>query len=383
LTHQLAKSPKQLRIGNAVFFFISGFGYATWASRIPTIQYQLHLNEAQLGAVLFALPIGLIFMLPITARLLSTYSSKAVLLFGALFINVVLVFIGFADNIWQLAITLFCLGAARNLLNISNNAQAVGVQKLYDKSIMATFHGVWSLSGFAGAAVGYVAVLYNIAPKYHFLAVSVLLLIFSFWFFGHTLYEEPIPQPKKKLYSFPEKALLNFAFICFASMACENTMYDWSGIYFEKVVHLTKSTATIGFVVYMVSMTCGRLVGDWFINRFGIKILLKFSGIFILTGLLLAAAFPNVIIASLGFIMVGLGVSCIVPMIFQIAGRSSKTNTGSTLASISTISYLGFLLVPPFVGFVAQATSLRLSFGIIALFGGLIVLLVRKLDDKQ
>ena len=379
----IIKSPRQLRIGNAVFFFISGFGYATWASRIPTIQYQLHLNEAQLGAVLFALPIGLLFTLPITGRLLSIYSSRAVLLFGALFINVVLSLIGLTTNIWQLAITLFCLGSARNLLNISNNAHAVCVQKLYKKSIMAMFHGVWSLAGFAGAALGYVMVYYNIAPKYHFLSVSILLLIFSLWFFKYTLYEEPVPQPKRKLFALPEKGLLTFSFICFASMACENTMYDWSGIYFEKVVHVAKSTATAGFVVYMVAMTLGRLIGDWLINRYGVKALLKFSGIFIFSGLMLAALFPFVATATFGFILVGFGVSCIVPMVFQIAGRSTTMSTGTALASISTIGYFGFLLVPPFVGFVAQAFSLRLSFGIIALFGGLIVILVKGLDDKH
>jgi len=377
------KSPKQLRIGNAVFFFISGFGYATWASRIPTIQYQLHLNEAQLGAVLFALPIGLMFTLPITGRLLSVYSSRSVLLFGALFINVVLSFIGLTVNIWQLAITLFCLGSARNLLNISNNVQAVGVQKLYQKSIMATFHGIWSLAGFSGAAVGYVMVYYNIAPKYHFLAVSITLLLFSVYFFRDTLHERPVPQPRRKLFSFPEKGLLRFSFICFASMACENTMYDWSGIYFEKAVHVSKSTATAGFVVYMVAMTAGRFAGDRLINRYGNKAILKLSGIFILTGLMLAALLPYVATSTFGFILAGLGVSCIVPMVFQMAGRSTTMNSGPALASISTIGYIGFLLVPPFVGFVAQAVSLRLSFGIIALLGGLIVMLVRNLDASN
>lgn len=375
------RSPKQLRIGSAVFFFISGFGYASWASRIPTIQYELHLNEAQLGAVLFAMPIGLILTLPITGRLLGIYSSKSVLLFGAIFLNIVLCFIGLAVNVWQLVITLLCLGSARNLLNISINAQAVGVQKLYKKSIMTTFHGIWSLAGFAGAAVGYLMVYYNVTPEYHFLFVSIALLLFSLYFFGDTLHEKPIPQTNKKLFSLPEKALLKFAFICFASMACENTMYDWSGIYFEKVVHVSKSTATAGFVFYMVAMTLGRLVGDKLINQYGIKTVLKFSGLFILIGLLLATLLPFLITSALGFVLVGLGVSCIVPMVFQIAGRSTTMSSGSALASISTIGYIGFLLVPPFVGFVAQAASLRLSFGIIALLGGLVVFLVRNLDD--
>jgi MFS family permease len=373
------RSPKQLRIGSAIFFFISGFGYSSWASRIPTVQYQLHLNEAQLGAVLFALPVGLILTLPITGRLLSVYSSRSVLLFGALFLNIILSFIGFATNVWQLVITLFCFGSARNLLNISINAQAVGVQKLYKKSIMATFHGIWSLAGFAGAAIGYVMVYFNIAPVYHFLGVSILLLAFSIYFFKDTLYEEPIPQQNKKLFSFPEKSLLKFAFICFASMACENVMYDWSGIYFEKAVHVTKNTATAGFVVYMIAMTMGRLFGDKLISRFGVQLLLKFSGIFIFVGLLLAVLLPYALTAGLGFILVGFGVSCIVPMVFQVVGKSTTMSSGTALASISSIGYIGFLIVPPFIGFVAQAASLQLSFGIIALFGGLIVLLVKDL----
>jgi MFS family permease len=385
LTEKLTihRSPRQLRIGSAVFFFISGFGYASWASRIPNIQHQLHLNEAQLGAVLFAMPIGLMLTLPITGRLLSSYSSRSILLFGALFLNIVLTFIGFAATIWQLVITLFCFGSARNLLNISINAQAVGVQALYKKSIMATFHGIWSLAGFAGAAVGYVMVYYNVSPVYHFLSVSILMLLFSAYFFPFTLYEKPIPQVQKKLFSLPEKSLLKFSFICFCSLACENTMYDWSGIYFEKAVHVDHKTATAGFVVYMIAMTLGRLMGDKLISRYGVKALLKFSGIFIFSGLLLAALLPYQITATVGFILVGLGVSCIVPMVFQIAGKSTTMSSGSALASISTIGYMGFLLVPPFVGFVAQAVSLRLSFGIIAMLGALIIVLVSNLKEDN
>jgi MFS family permease len=377
------RSPKQLRIANAVFFFISGFGYATWASRIPTIQHQLHLNDAQLGGLLFAMPIGLILTLPVTGRLLSKFSSRAVMLFGALFFSIVLGFIGFSVNVWQLALTLFCLGSARNLFNISTNAQAVGVQSLYDRSIMATFHGIWSLAGFAGAAVGYFMVLYNIGTAWHLLGVSIALVIFSLWFISGTIYQEPVPQVRKKLFTFPEKSLITFSLICFASMACENTMYDWSGIYFEKVIHAPKALATEGFVVYMIAMTLGRFAGDAAVNRFGIKNLLKFSGIFIFCGLLLSVLFPFKMIAYLGFILVGLGVSCIVPMVFQMAGKSTTMSSGTALASISSIGYLGFLIVPPFIGFIAQAAGLRWSFGFISILGALVVGLVYSIHDGK
>ena len=377
------RTPKQLRIANAVFFFLSGFGYASWASRIPTIKHQLHLDEAQLGGVLFAMPIGLLLTLPITGHLLSKYSSRRVMLFGSLFFSIVLAFIGLATSVWQLILVLFCFGVSRNLFNISTNAQAVAVQALYDRSIMANFHGIWSLAGFAGAAGGYFMVYYNIGTGYHLLGVSILLIVFTLWFIKGTIYQQPVPQPQKKLFTLPDKSLIAFSLICFASMACENTMYDWSAIYFGKVIHVDKATATGGFVIYMIAMTTGRFVGDASVNRFGIKNILRFSGVFIFCGLLLSVLFPYVPTAIAGFILVGLGVSCIVPMVFQMAGKSTTMSSGTALASISSIGYLGFLIVPPFIGFIAQAAGLRWSFGLISLLGALVIALVYSIKDDN
>ncbi|WP_158826502.1 MFS transporter [Mucilaginibacter lacusdianchii] len=375
------KSPRELRIGCAVFFFISGFGYSSWASRIPTLQQQLHLNEAQLGAVLFALPIGLMLTLPVTGRLLSHYASRSILIIGALLFNIVLCFLGFATAVWQLVIMLFCLGSARNLLNLSVNAQSVGVQSLYTKSIITTFHGIWSLAGFAGAGVGYLMVKYNVPVSYHLMSAGILLVIASIYFYPYTFYQQPVATEKKPLLLFPDKGMIKFALICFASMACENTMYDWSAIYFEKAVHAPKATSTAAFVVYMVAMTTARLVGDKLVNRIGIKAMLNYSGWFILSGFLLAVFLPYTLPAAIGFVLVGLGVACVVPLVFSIAGKSSTLSSGAALASISTIGYLGFLIVPPFVGFVAQAAGLQWSFGIISLLGGLMIWMVSKIEE--
>jgi len=377
------KTPGQLRIAAAIFFFISGFGYSTWASRIPTIQQQLHLNDAQLGTVLFALPVGLMFTMPITSRLLSYYSSRGIMLIGSIFLSVVLIFIGFSNGMWQLIIALFFFGSARNMMTLSINTQGVAVQALYSKSIMATFHGIWTLAGFAGAVVGLVMVYFNIAPAYHFLFVSISLVLFTLYFVKDTLYQKPIPQSGKPVFSLPDKYLLKFSLICFACMACENTMYDWSALYFQKEVHADKTTATAAFVIYLVAMTAGRFFGDKIVTRFGIKKVLKFSGIFIFSGLSVAVALPYLITAAFGFILIGFGVSCVVPMVFSMAGKSKSMSSSSALASISTVGYLGFVLVPPFVGFVAQNASLRMSFGIIALFGAMIVVLVSKLSPGQ
>ena len=104
--------------------------------------------------MLFALPVGLMLTMPITSKLLTHYSSRAIMLFGSLFLSVILILIGFADSMWQLIVTLFFFGSARNLMTLSINTQGMAVQALYKKSIMATFHGIWSLAGFAGAGAG-------------------------------------------------------------------------------------------------------------------------------------------------------------------------------------------------------------------------------------
>ncbi len=283
---------------------------------------------------------------------------------------------------WQLIMVLFIFGSARNLMTLSINTQGVAVQALYSKSIMATFHGIWSLAGFAGAAIGLIMVYFNIAVAYHFLFVSVLLVLFTLYFIKDTLHKQPAPQARKPVFSLPDKYLLKFSLICFACMACENTMYDWSALYFQKEVHAEKTTATAAFVIYMIAMTTGRFFGDKLVTRLGIKTVLKFSGIFIFVGLLMAVLLPYIITAQFGFILVGFGVSCVVPMVFNLAGKSKNMSSSSALASISTVGYLGFVLVPPLVGFIAQTANLRVSFGIIALFGGIIVYLVSKIKDE-
>jgi fucose permease len=374
-------SPIKARIATAVFFFVSGFGFSSWASRIPTIQRNLHLNEAQLGAVLFAMPAGLMCTLPVTGYLLRRFSSRYIMITGAVLFNIMLCLVGFVSATWQLALVLFFFGSSRNLFNISANAQSIGVQAMYDRSIIATFHGIWSVAGFTAAAVGSLMIALNIAPSWHLLIAAIVLTSLCFTFFKNSVHQRPQPHEKKKAFQLPDKALLKLGFICFASMACEGTMYDWSSIYMEKAVHANKSIASIGYVVYMIAMTAGRFTGDKLANSIGIKAMLTYSGIFIGCGLLLAAALPYTPTAFFGFVMTGFGISCVVPMVFSMAGKVKHMSGGPAIAGVSTVGYLGFLIVPPMVGFIAEQFNLRWSFALIALFGGLITWLISKMKE--
>ncbi len=377
------KSPEQLRLATSIFFFISGFGYSTWASRIPSIQQHLHLNEAQLGALLLAMPVGLIVTMPVTGKLLGRFESRMIMFIGALIFNFLLGLPGFVVNTLQLMLVLFCFGSARNLMNLSLNTQAVYVQALYSRSILTTMHGIWSLAGFAGAGLGYLMVLFDVGTRWHLVSVSAVLIVTAILCFPYTLEKKPDQQANKPVFSLPGKQMMKFALICFGVMACENIMYDWSGIYFLKIIHSSKAASIGAYVVYMVTMTIGRLAGDKLVGVIGVKKLLTYSGWLIFCGLMLAVLLPFQLVAGLGFAMVGLGVSCVVPLVFSIAGKIKNANAGQSLAAVSTIGYLGFLLVPPMVGFIAQATNLRLSFAVIALLSVIIIVNVAKIPDVE
>jgi MFS family permease len=364
------------RLAIAVFFFVSGFGFSTWASRIPNIQQHLRLNEAELGWVLFALPAGLMVTLPFTGMLLSRYNGRYVMLAGAIVFNVMLTMIGLVSSTWQLMLILFFFGCSRNLFNISLNAQSIAVQKMYDRSIIASFHGIWSLAGFGGAALGALMVAMNQQPLLHFFVVAIILTSLLLYFFQYTPDQQPAAHERQPLFVVPGKALVKYGVISFASMACEGTMFDWSGIYFKKVVGAPKDLVTVGFALYMVAMTLGRLTGDRVVGFLGIQQVLKYSGVLIFTGLITAVAFPFYLPACVGFIMVGFGVSCVIPLVFSLAGKSKTMGSGPAIAAVSSIGYLGFLLIPPIVGFIAQTSNLRWSFLMIAFMGLIITWIV-------
>jgi len=302
------------------------------------------------------------------------------MLIGALMYNGVLAFMGFSGYTWVLGIVLFFFGSSRNLMNLSINAQAIGVQALYTRSIMSSFHAIWSMAGFAGAAFGYLMVTLNVIPGWHLLGVSLFLTALTLFYYKDVLDQQPDHKVKRSIFTLPPKGMLIFSFICFASMACENTMYDWSGIYIRQVLHGTKGVATIAFVVYMVAMTSGRFIGDRMADRFGIRRVLAASGLLITAGFVIIVGSPFIPITLIGYLLTGFGVSCVVPFVFSLAGKMPMSNPGAALASISSLGYLGFLLVPPMIGYVAQATSLRVSFAIIALMGLLMVRLSSRIQ---
>lgn len=355
------------RIAISVFFFTQGFTFASWASRIPHIQATLNLGEGALGSVLLALPVGLMISLLIAGSLIAKFGSKKVLLSGAVCYSFTLVLLGLANSPLQLVLALFLFGLAANFCNISVNSQAVFVEKMYGRSIMASFHGIWSLAGFSGAAVGLVMVWLELLPWQHFTIISISAIICSLIFIAGAV--DAKSDSKQTGFAWPDKKIMQLGLIAFSCLVCEGTMFDWSGIYFSKVVKAPAHLTSLGYAAFMGCMAAGRFAADKFVTALGPRKMLQYSGVLIASGLLLSVLFPTVASAAAGFMLVGFGVSSVVPIVYSMAGKTTTMSTGQALAAVSTIGFAGFLAGPPIIGFVAEATNLRWSFLLIALIG--------------
>ncbi|UNY97817.1 MFS transporter [Zhouia spongiae] len=364
------------RVAVSAMFFLSGICFASWASRIPDIKNALGLNEGQLGGVLLGLPAGSLVALPLAGWMVHKFGSKKVVVFSAILYALFLPLLGMADSIITLIGAVILFGLVGNLTNIAVNTQAIGVEFCYGKTIMASFHGLWSLAGFVGGVIGAAMIDLKISPFLHFLIIGILCFFIIVFAYGNMLSEDVNKSTDSSMVlKKPDRLLLRVGIIAFCGMMCEGCMFDWSGVYFDKIVHADASLMTLGYIAFMSTMATGRFIADHFTQRYGAIILLQFSGALIFTGLLISVLFPSIIFATVGFLLVGAGTSSVIPLAFSMAGRSESYSPGIALAMVSTIAYFGFLFGPPLIGFVAEQFNLRVSFMLIAIVGAFIAVL--------
>jgi MFS family permease len=378
----LPDDKKRIRMAVALFYFSMGLAFASWASRIPDIKTALHLNDALFGTILFAMPVAQFLMMTFSGKLVTHFGSRKVLLIALPLYTVCLTNIGLVKEGWQLAIALFAFGLTGNLCNISINTQGVSAERIYQRPIMSSFHGGWSLAGFTGALIGLIMINLKILPYWHF--VTVIVIVWTIIFFNHQYLIKGKPsdnpdEPKRKFFNKPDLVLVQLGIIGFCSMASEGAMFDWSGVYFKDVVRAPSSLVILGYTSFMIMMASGRFLADFVTSKIGRKRLLQICGIMISTGLYTAVLFPYLITSTLAFMLVGLGVSSIVPSVYSAAGRHTKVPPGIALATVASVSFLGFLMGPPLIGYISQAAGLRYSFAVIGIFGIGITMTVSKI----
>ncbi len=374
------------RLAVAACYFVPGVVFASWASRIPDIKHLLHLGNGELGTVLFAIPIGQLLMMAFSGVLVNKFGSKKMLILSEVLYAVALFCIGCSSSVVALTTALVGFGMMANLMNIATNTQACLVEKMYGRNIMSSFHGLWSLGGFAGGIIGALFANTLLPIEAHYAVVVVL----SFAILGAGLRflvndatakaeEEDVPKFSFKTI---DPVLFLLGLMGFAGMFCEGTVYDWSSVYFASVVKPDETFIRAGYVAGMGAMTLGRFCADGFVTKYGPSRVLKTCGALILVGLWLAAALPYLVPATLGFLLVGFGISSSVPICYSIAGKLGTVKASIAITIVSSISFFGFLVGPPVIGWLSEATGLRIALAIAACLGLMIAFVSVKVSKR-
>ncbi|RYY97278.1 MAG: MFS transporter [Chitinophagaceae bacterium] len=358
-------SLRRMRLAVSLFYFGQGIAFASWASRIPDIKSHLGLSDAALGT-----------------RLVTRWGSRRILTLCAPLYVLALGNLGLAESQGQLAAALFLFGVIGNMCNIAINTQAVEAEQRFGRPIMTSFHGAWSIAGFAGALVGGVLMRWGVPPYLHFYIIAALIWANVAGNYRHLVQGRKAagaPGEKRPFFVKPEGVLVQLGLIGFCSMATEGCMFDWSGVYFRDIVGAPKEYIGLGYAAFMVMMATGRFLGDRLIARLGRRRTLIASGLVVSAGMALSVAVPHLVTATIGFMLVGIGVSGVVPSLYSVAGRATKMPAGMALAAVSSVSYLGFLMGPPLIGYISELSSLRWSYAVIGLGGLLIAAQVARL----
>jgi MFS family permease len=368
-----ADRPLAARVAVAAIFFLNGMAIAHWFARIPDAKSRLTLSDGMLGFVLLFAAIGALIGQPTTGWLVGRFGSRRVTTILALMFALTMALPGMATDTPQLMAALLVLGMFNGGLDVAMNAQAALVEKAYARPIMASFHGLWSVGGLAGATLGGVAAAQGLALGPHLLAVAgfsfVGLALAARWLI-HDTADRAGDGPG---FALPPRALFLLGAIAFGVLFCEGAIADWGAVYLREGLGSRPDLAATGFAVFALMMAVGRLSGDWLTLKIGAGRIARGGGVLVTLGVALALATSEPLAAIAGFGLIGAGVSCIFPLILSAAARTPGIAPGTAIAAMATSGYTGFLVGPPLIGSLAEALSLRGALGVLGLLGVLIL----------
>lgn len=335
---------------------------------VPFAQSRLDLNDAELGLILLMFGVGALITMPLTGWLVQRFGSRNIVAVGACGMIVILPLLTLASTALTLTFFLFLFGASNGALNVSINSHAVLVESKSPKPLMSGFHCLFSLGGLLGA--GFVSIFLELGFGLFSCAVlvSAVMMLILLTKFRHLLPScDDVRVDSQNKFTMPSGKVLFLAVLCFIAFLAEGAVLDWSAVFLLSNRDYDLSIAGIGYAAFSIAMSFGRLVGDRLTQRLGPVIMVQMGALLAASGYLIAVTISWGYFELLGFVMIGLGASNVVPVLFSTAGRQPKTSPSQALTAMTTLGYTGLLAGPAIIGFVAQATTLSLALSGIAI----------------
>lgn len=356
-----------------IVFLTLGIGIGAWAAALPALKVKLDLSNQGLSLALFALAIGSVFSTMAAGVIGPRFGTGRATGVAAFGVVLALMLPPLAGSLWQFVGLAFVVGLSTGTLEVVMNGHAGHIEQRWNGPIMSSFHGAFSLGGLAGAGFGglLAASGWSVAGQLWIpVGLAALLDLVALPALGHG-------QPRRQgglTLAWPTRATYALCVIVLFCFIIEGAMADWSAVYLSSVGGSTVAVAATGYAAFSICMAGGRFIGDRIVAILGPRRVVAGGGVLAMLGLGLAVACPGAVTASLGFAMVGIGLSNVAPVAYSAAARTG-TSVASGIATVATVGFVGFLSGPPLIGGIASVAGLRVAIGCLVLAGGAVALL--------
>lgn len=352
------------RLATRIAFFVAGFGIACWGPLVPLAKARLGISDGSLGLLLLCLGLGSILAMQFAGPVISKIGARPVIIAGGIGQAILLPFLSFSPTISAMAASLLLFGGFLGLTDISMNVHAVEVEKRASKPLMSGFHGLFSVGGFVGALLLTGVLSAKIDPTLGTAAASLLMIV-------AVLVAAPRLIDTSKLDEtpflvVPRGVVILLALLGAITFLTEGAMLNWSALLLAGKKLLPTALAGIGYSVFALAMTIGRLTGDAVVARLGDRRTMLWGGLLAIFGYCVLLSAPVAALALVGFLLIGLGASNTVPVLFRRAGAQTVMPATFAIASVTSFGYVGVLAGPAGVGFVAQKIGLPGAFWLMA-----------------
>jgi len=347
-------------------FLVAGISMSAWAPLVPFARERLGVSDASLGSLLLFLGAGSLIAMPLTGWLVARFGCKNTMLCSSLLIMMMLPLLAILPTPWMLALALALFGAGLGTLDVAMNFQAVEVEKQADRPMMSGFHAFYSLGGIIGAGAVSLLLWVGLTPVAAIGVIIVMLLLLMVFSLPHLL-NERIHQSDTPLFVIPRGWVAFLGLLCFILFLAEGAVLDWGALLLIQTRDLPVAQAGLGYAIFSVAMTIGRLTGDRVVKRFSRYSVMVSGCCLAALGIALAVWLPQPQIALLAFLLVGFGLANTVPMLFTAVGAQKTMPANLAISAMTTIGYTGILTGPALIGYISQWLSLSIAFSLIAL----------------
>lgn len=346
------------------FFFIGGFGTATWAPLVPLLRERLMVGDDVLGMLLLCIGVGSLLTMPLSGALAMRLGCRRVVMTAAVLFAAILLLVSCVDALSLAVPIVLIFGAVMGCIDVVVNIVAVLVEKGIGRRIMSGMHAFWSLGGFVGAGLYGVWVgLLGLTPFQSTAIAAGLILLLTAVFGRHLI---PYGGGSGALLALPRGIIVFVGMTAFIAFLSEGAVMDWGGVYLTTVRGMDLALAGTGYSVFSAAMLTMRFLGDRVVQRIGALPVAVGGALLAFGGILLVMFAPVDALLYVGFFAIGIGSANIVPVFFSLMGRQNVMPVSAAVSAVSTMGYLGILAGPAAIGFVSSLTTLQTAFAMLA-----------------